>query len=168
MALDKLPNKTYPALGLSLLDRSIKEYYSNRCSKDELQEIREYFLQNGGLSCIYCGSHDATRWDHLTPVSQGGDTVKGNLVPACSSCDDSKQDRSVEEWLDSGSKKAPGDVFRDKIIQKVSRYRSQFSYEPPVSFVSKLAAEELVIYRRFQTRINELRASLIADGIISK
>jgi hypothetical protein len=164
----KLPGKTYPALGLSLLDRSVKEYYAVRCTGKDLEEIRRYFSENGGYSCIYCGSENATRWDHLIPVSQGGDTVKGNLVPACGSCDDSKQDRSIEEWLSSGSKKAPDSKHAEAIKDRVSRYRDQFGYMPPATFISKLTSDQRAVYARFQAKLSELRETLLSDGIISK
>ena len=30
--------------------------------------------------CIFCGNLDVKRWDHLVPISKGGDTVLGNMV----------------------------------------------------------------------------------------
>lgn len=48
--------------------------------------------------CAYCGEGPATTWDHIVPVSQGGLTEPGNVVPACVSCNSSKRDRDVVEW----------------------------------------------------------------------
>lgn len=49
--------------------------------------------------CAYCsGPHES--WDHVVPVAGGGDSTPGNLVPACLSCNSSKKDRDVHEWLE--------------------------------------------------------------------
>ena len=45
--------------------------------------------------CAYC-DQPATTWDHIIPVSKGGDTRLGNIVPACKSCNSKKKDRPVD------------------------------------------------------------------------
>jgi 5-methylcytosine-specific restriction endonuclease McrA len=57
--------------------------------------------------CAYCGS-PATTWDHIVPVSKGGSTTPSNVVPACASCNSSKNDRDVAEWMtDKGLSPSP-------------------------------------------------------------
>src|SRR5688572_4381316 len=107
MALTKLPTKMYPGFGLSMLDRAVKEYFATRCNATDLRALAEHFAEEGVMRCVYCGSANPSRWDHLHPVSQGGDSTPGNLVPACGRCDDSKQDRTIEEWAASKSKYRP-------------------------------------------------------------
>lgn len=46
-----------------------------------------------GALCHWCGEEPATTVDHLRPVVAGG-RVRGNLVPACSHCNFSRQDRA--------------------------------------------------------------------------
>ena len=53
----------------------------------------------GGL-CAYCPLPAAT-WDHLVPVSAGGRTVPGNIVPACVSCNSRKGARDLSDFLES-------------------------------------------------------------------
>jgi 5-methylcytosine-specific restriction endonuclease McrA len=91
----KLPRKTSPGLGLSLVDRAVNEFFADRRGED-LQTAMKYFTNAGAPHCFYCGKLNPNRWDHFHPVTKGGDTVVGNLVPACQQCDDSKQDRSLE------------------------------------------------------------------------
>lgn len=64
----------------------------------EAEAIAELFNH----SCAYCGSAYQT-WDHVYPVSRGGQTVPGNMVPACISCNSSKNNLLLEEWLDKGA-----------------------------------------------------------------
>lgn len=59
-------------------------------------EIREEF----GGRCGYCRQRPATTWDHAVPISKGGRTTPGNVVPACVTCNSSKRDRDLDEWLD--------------------------------------------------------------------
>jgi len=40
--------------------------------------------------------------DHLVPLSRGGRSVKGNLVPACKDCNTKKKQSLAFEW-DGGS-----------------------------------------------------------------
>lgn len=49
-------------------------------------------------ACAYCPTAAAT-WDHIVPVSRGGRTTPGNVVPACSPCNSSKKDAEVLSWL---------------------------------------------------------------------
>lgn len=50
-------------------------------------------------SCSYCGkkTEDITQ-DHFTPVSKGGEYSKGNVVPACRSCNSSKSNNDFFDW----------------------------------------------------------------------
>lgn len=48
--------------------------------------------------CAYCGGPRET-WDHIIPVSKGGVTEPGNIVPACRRCNSSKRDSDLCAWL---------------------------------------------------------------------
>jgi len=43
------------------------------------------------------GAHALTM-DHLVPLSRGGRSTKGNLVPACKDCNTSKKHQLAFEW----------------------------------------------------------------------
>lgn len=49
-------------------------------------------------ACFYC-SDPATSVDHIVPVSRGGTDAPGNLVPACSSCNCSKNNTDPIKWI---------------------------------------------------------------------
>lgn len=63
---------------------------------DGIDALTEAF---GGL-CAYCPA-SATTWDHLVPVSAGGRTIPGNIVPACVSCNSRKRSRDLNEFIES-------------------------------------------------------------------
>lgn len=49
-------------------------------------------------SCAYCGTKHNLTMDHIVPISKGGKTTANNIIPACSSCNSSKQTKDVVEW----------------------------------------------------------------------
>lgn len=61
--------------------------------KDWLRMLNKY----NGL-CAYCYKKKATTIDHIIPVKRGGTSFIGNLLPACFSCNSSKQDKTIFEW----------------------------------------------------------------------
>ena len=75
---------------------------TRRFGLGEIEQVLEFFGFDPP-ECVYCGSHEVQRWDHLVPVKEGGETVLGNMVPACARCDDSKRHLSFEEWVKSDS-----------------------------------------------------------------
>jgi 5-methylcytosine-specific restriction endonuclease McrA len=51
--------------------------------------------------CPYCNTPtDSFTLDHLTPISKGGKHVPENIIPCCYSCNSSKHNRDVFEWLE--------------------------------------------------------------------
>ncbi|MFC1885026.1 HNH endonuclease [Thermodesulfobacteriota bacterium] len=51
--------------------------------------------------CHYCQSHvgmDSLTMDHIVPISRGGKSKKGNLVPACKRCNSKKKYMLPVEW----------------------------------------------------------------------
>ena len=49
--------------------------------------------------CAYCGvADDNLTMDHVVPVAKGGRHAIGNFVPACQSCNSSKNDRYLSQW----------------------------------------------------------------------
>lgn len=49
-------------------------------------------------SCAYCGGREAIQVEHIVPLSLHGSHTKENIIPACASCNGSKQDVLVEIW----------------------------------------------------------------------
>jgi 5-methylcytosine-specific restriction endonuclease McrA len=52
--------------------------------------------------CAYCNGHFAARdltMDHVVPVARGGRSTKGNVVPACKSCNNKKKLLTPAEQL---------------------------------------------------------------------
>ncbi len=82
------------AAGYSRAYRARKAEVKNDLTEEEWFGIINHF----GNSCAYCGNNTDITLDHVIPISKGGDHSKNNVVPACMSCNASKQARDVEEW----------------------------------------------------------------------
>jgi len=63
-------------------------------------EAKEMLLELFDGGCAYC-DQSADTWDHVVPVSKGGKTVPGNILPSCVVCNSSKRARDMEKWLTS-------------------------------------------------------------------
>ncbi len=51
--------------------------------------------------CYYCKTPVAPKeltMDHVVPISRGGKTTKGNVVPACKECNNKKKQLLPMEW----------------------------------------------------------------------
>ena len=50
-------------------------------------------------SCAYCGKHSQKlHQEHFIPLSKNGEYTKHNIIPACKSCNSSKNDKLFQEW----------------------------------------------------------------------
>jgi 5-methylcytosine-specific restriction endonuclease McrA len=62
---------------------------------------REQLTQRFGLfgnSCAYCGKSDRISIDHVIPLSKGGLDECSNVVPACRTCNSSKNSKDLRDW----------------------------------------------------------------------
>lgn len=62
-------------------------------SRDWVKLVRHYKHR-----CAYCGAGGPIHMEHVIPVSRGGRHAIGNVLPACESCNLSKQSCFVAEW----------------------------------------------------------------------
>lgn len=58
----------------------------------------KHILKAFGHKCAYCGRPDDLTADHFISLYHGGQSIIGNIVPACLSCNSSKQHKMPQEW----------------------------------------------------------------------
>jgi len=156
---------------LYTLDRAMKERLLDRdFGTQHLRRALDYFTQAGVDGCIYCGSKLVERWDHLVPVSAGGGTIVGNMVPACQPCDDSKSGKDYRTWLAGNAKKNPArgkpEVLAT-IVARVEAYQRHFNYIAPVDFRAALDAAQRQQYEAFRRLLSEFRSQLAQFGLVT-
>ncbi|MFO8048902.1 MAG: HNH endonuclease [Desulfosudaceae bacterium] len=72
--------------------------------KNKARELRQSQWWKRRLDkgrCYYCGRPfppDQLTMDHVVPLARGGKTTKGNVVPACKTCNTEKKQRLPVEW----------------------------------------------------------------------
>lgn len=77
--------------------RNMRERHAPGLTYLEIRRLRIQW-QKDGLVCVYCaGPFDTI--DHVVPLTRGGDNMKSNLVPACRSCNSSKGQKLLSEWM---------------------------------------------------------------------
>ncbi len=122
-----------------------------------MREVVAFFKR--GRACIYCGDGPIKRWDHLVAISKGGDTVLGNMVPACARCDDSKGAKDFREWALGKAKyspKARGVPDIEKRLDDIDKYVAKHHYYHQLP-KDRLDEEELRELKRLQAASRELR-----------
>lgn len=84
--------------------------------------------------CAYCGVNDAEVTDHITPISSGGSTIDGNVLPACSSCNQMKGTKGVYEflsWLEAKDARLQEEITQRRLARlKLSEYLTNLAACP--------------------------------------
>lgn len=95
---------------------------------------RALILEKTGGKCFYCGKVLNKRnfcIDHFVPVCLGGRDVKSNVVPACKSCNGSKNRHDIEVWRKNLAYMKEGrPKINDKILEFLAK-KNIFIPEPP-------------------------------------
>jgi len=166
MEWPRIPQRTTTGFAFSVVERAIKEACAKRTlGQAEIREIIDYF-GNKRLECVYCGSTDVKRWDHLLSISKGGETVLGNIVPSCSSCDDSKRDEYFEDWIRSDTECSPkGRGVKDieDRIGKIRAYMKKYGYRAQ-PLEERLDKEEIKQLNNIRSKLREIRKDIEEFG----
>lgn len=66
----------------------------NTFTIEEWEDAKAYF----GNKCCYCGDETTLQQEHFIPLSKGGWYTVQNIIPACKSCNCSKNDSDFFKW----------------------------------------------------------------------
>lgn len=123
--------------------RGLREIVAPRQTMPNAQWRR--VLEEFGGICIFCGSPGTAENrgivpDHLIPVTQFGELVLGNTVPACQTCNDSRGEKDWRPFLRS---RYPGNA--ETQIAAVEAHIARHGYHP-VTLETALAPHEQTAY----------------------
>lgn len=79
---------------------------------------RELVMESSNGKCVYCGAK-ATSIDHVIPVAHGGSSRRGNLLPACGSCNSRKKTMSLQEFLSLAKCPDMGAIVNELIMEDI-------------------------------------------------
>ncbi len=74
--------------------RAKKRKLSATLTSKQWNIIKQHFDNR----CAYCGKEVPLAQEHFMPLSKGGHFTLDNIIPACKSCNSSKQDKLFLEW----------------------------------------------------------------------
>ena len=83
--------------------KSFKRNLPSTLTASQWQHAQSYFNH----SCAYCGRKAKLEQDHFWPLSRGGGYTATNIIPACRSCNCSKNNRPFEEWYPTHESYSP-------------------------------------------------------------
>lgn len=91
-----------------------------RSNSTPSQDINVEYIQKTIGCCSYCGSTENLSIEHIVPVAKGGDNSLANLTMACMTCNCSKQDKDLIQWIANNDL----DIYDKNIIDKYRRYHA--------------------------------------------
>lgn len=68
--------------------------------------------------CVYCGESGELEQDHFLPLSLGGGYVRGNILPACRSCNATKGSKHPRLFVEEGNLRQPF----NQLLRKLAWY----------------------------------------------
>jgi hypothetical protein len=158
----RVPARTTPGFAFSMVDRALSECLGRRDFRiPGIEKTLKSFSQENP-ECVFCGSQEVKRWDHLVPIKSWGETVIGNMVSACAQCDDSKRDVPFDQWMVSNNQyslKMRGVPDVDVRRSRIQGYIDTYNYRPR-DFKERLTPEELVRLEAIQTSLINLRSQI--------
>ena len=75
--------------------RQRKKLLKSNFTIDQWQQCLTHFNHQ----CAYCGSTESLEQEHVIPVSRGGHYTPDNIIPACRSCNASKNNKIMQDWF---------------------------------------------------------------------
>ena len=140
-----------------MVERALQDYLGIRkFGKEQVNEVSSFF---SSFECVYCGKGEVRRWDHLVPVASGGETVLGNMVPACARCDDSKRALPYDEWMTGDSPGSPKSREVPDIEARtdtIKAYVTHFQYVPR-TLEQRLTEDESKCLADIRTKLRQTR-----------
>ena len=90
--------KTIDPFAYNLEETDLKR---ERHKARELRESQWWKRRVAKGKCHYCGGATAPKaltMDHIVPISRGGKSTRGNVVPCCKTCNTKKKQLMPMEW----------------------------------------------------------------------
>jgi hypothetical protein len=138
---------------------------SHKMTEREWKDTQQEFDE----CCAYCGSPStaANRGivaDHLIPVTEYGELVAGNTVPACQTCNDS---RGNKDWRNFIQSRFPSEAISR--IAKIEEHIGKYNYIPS-TLESSLTPQELEEYHELFRQWGELlkRAKKLHSAVTAR
>ena len=100
------------------LHNTLEEDFNKNENANQIVEDLETSLGRNvnAKSCVYCKKQCKSNTEEMVPITKRGRMCKMNVFSCCGTCNSSKGDLNVEEWLTSNRPGAKAVSEKDKII----------------------------------------------------
>jgi hypothetical protein len=93
--------------------RKIQKILTNDLTYKQWLQCLDYFENK----CAYCGADNISlAMDHFIPITKFGATSKNNIIPCCSKCNSSKNNKDFHQWYKRQS------YYKKERYQKILDY----------------------------------------------
>lgn len=82
----------------------------------------KYIVHYFNNECAYCGKKEKLTFEHVVPFSKGGSFGKENIIPACPTCNSSKNDLDYDHWYKNQS------FYDETREQKIMTYLGRMNH----------------------------------------
>ncbi|MCL4256058.1 MAG: HNH endonuclease, partial [Anaerolineae bacterium] len=87
-------------------------------------EVREYLLEKFGRKCVYCNAKNVPlEIEHIIPKSRGGSNRVSNLTLACQSCNQTKGNKTAQEFGHPNVQKLANAPLKDMSAINATRWK---------------------------------------------
>lgn len=88
--------------------------------------VREWLRElEKSNECIYCGSTKGLSTEHILPRNCGGPDIPDNVIRSCKSCNSSKQDKRLYEWIREKNKDKVPRIAEGKYLKLLYRLHEE-------------------------------------------
>ncbi|HPI89402.1 MAG TPA: HNH endonuclease [Spirochaetota bacterium] len=112
-----------------------------------------------GEKCIYCGrsvEKNRLQADFLWPQSKGGLHVKGNVVPACPTCNSDRGSKPWQEFLNKKFDEKISKSQKDEMIKKINEFIANSEKGGDKDIEDVLTEENIKLRNDVDTLLNAL------------
>ena len=136
-----------------LLWTKYNELISGEITMSSVLKENQYQLKENFGRCTYCNRESKTTFDHIIPRASGGADDISNMVPACQSCNSSKNNNNLIEWHQDHSLAMDRIVLGKYLKSKWNEFDKAGTLDEDVSSALRNRWEGLEIARRIDQAI---------------
>lgn len=118
-----------------------------------LKENKYQYSGDRGV-CSYCNREVEATFDHVIPVNSGGEDSMDNMVPACQTCNSSKNDKNVLEWCKENGIALDRIVLGKYLKQRWNQVKEEGKLDDPMPNNLRDRLEDVEIVRGVDQRIH--------------
>jgi hypothetical protein len=125
---------------MAKMDPDDRQYCGGVLTVREWRELQAAFEHR----CAYCGAtHSKLIPEHVEALSRGGEDERENIVPACRSCNCSKADLMLLEWVFAQHGPCERVAFCNRYADGYTYFDKRAGLLPTIRFIKPRSMEKM-------------------------